>query len=201
MTVLSDTQIAALALEAGFDNTTKDAHGNTDAVIAVAVGIAESNGKTDAFNAPTWCYGVWQIRMAGSIGSERRAKFSLKANEDLFDPHINARVARAIKGDAANRNGWFNWTTYTTGIYLTRINRARDAIANPLNPDTPSPVHEPLPGDIDTTNVAVELMKNIMGWFLDLLKPLFLRTAGFVGGGVLVILGIILYIKWQSSNG
>jgi hypothetical protein len=37
-------------------------------------------------------YGLFQINMRGAMGPERRAKYGLDSNEDLFDPTTNANI-------------------------------------------------------------------------------------------------------------
>jgi len=65
----------------------------------LAVTKAESSWRPRALNdnATTGdlSYGDGQINMIGELGVERRAKYGI-TNEDLFDPVINARIARDI---------------------------------------------------------------------------------------------------------
>ena len=82
----------------------------------IAIALAESSGNVRAHNkkAPDNSYGLWQINMIGNIGPERRKKFGLESNEDLFDPVTNARVAWQI----SNQGKSFKpWTTFTSGKY------------------------------------------------------------------------------------
>ncbi len=107
MPKLTREQIASHARAAGFTGD--------DVNIAVAVAMAESGGDTHAHNPvpPDDSYGLWQINMLGSMGPERRKRYGLAKNEDLYDPAVNARVARGIW----NGSGWKAWTTYTRGTY------------------------------------------------------------------------------------
>lgn len=86
--------------------------------IAYAVAMAESGGRANAHNpnAKTGdnSYGLFQINMLGGMGPERRARYGLSSNEDLFDPLTNARVAYAMSNGGKN---WSPWTTYKTGAY------------------------------------------------------------------------------------
>jgi hypothetical protein len=112
MPKLTREQIASHARAAGFT-------GN-DINIAVAVALAESGGDTHAHNPvpPDDSYGLWQINMLGSMGPERRKRYGLAKNDDLYDPAVNARVARGIW----NGSGWKAWTTYTRGTYKRFMN-------------------------------------------------------------------------------
>jgi hypothetical protein len=113
---LSREQIAGHAKAAGF--------AGEDVNIAVAVALAESGGRTDAHNKtpPDDSYGLWQINMLGALGPDRRKRYNLNANTDLFDPATNARVAKGIH----NGSGWSAWTTYTRGTYKRHLSPASD---------------------------------------------------------------------------
>lgn len=119
---LSDAQIAGAAKSAGFS-------GNA-LVIAVAVALAESSGNARAHNAvpPDNSYGLWQINMLGDMGPARRKQFGLSSNDDLFNPNTNAKAAYAISSGGKN---WRPWSTYTAGLYLGYMSRARKAAGNP----------------------------------------------------------------------
>lgn len=54
-------------------------------------------------------YGLFQINMRGAMGPERREKFGLESNEDLFDPITNAKIAFRMSDGGKN---WSAWTTY-----------------------------------------------------------------------------------------
>ncbi len=106
MATLTRAQIAGHAQAAGFT-------GN-DVNIAVAVALAESGGDPRAHNPvpPDNSYGLWQINMLGSMGPERRKRFGLKSNEDLYDPATHARAAYGIW----KAQGWSRgWTTDSAG--------------------------------------------------------------------------------------
>ena len=53
-------------------------------------------------------YGLFQINMIDSLGTARLKLYDLEANEDLFDPAINADIAFKISGGGKN---WGAWTT------------------------------------------------------------------------------------------
>lgn len=83
---------------------------------AWAVAMAESGGNPRAFNprGRDLSYGLFQINMLGAMGPDRRQRFGLSSNEDLYDPATNARVAFAISRGGTD---WSPWTTFTGGAY------------------------------------------------------------------------------------
>lgn len=83
--------------------------------IMVAIALAESGGNSKAHNPkpPDNSYGLWQINMIGGLGPDRRSRYGLSSNEELFDPATNARVAKRIRDE----QGLAAWTTYTGGKY------------------------------------------------------------------------------------
>ena len=92
---------------------------------AAAIALAESSGNPRNHNAipPDNSYGLWQINMLGKLGPERRALFGLTANEDLYDPQINARAMVGISKGCSN---WRPWTTYTHGAYRKFLERVQN---------------------------------------------------------------------------
>ena len=64
---------------------------------AWAIAKKESNGRPLAFNGNTLTgdnsYGIFQINMINSLGEDRREKFDLTHNADLFNPVKNAEIA------------------------------------------------------------------------------------------------------------
>ncbi len=108
MPILSREEIRKHAEAAGFSGENLD--------IAVAVALAESRGNTHAHNKipPDNSYGLMQINMLGGMGPERRKRFNLQSNDDLFNPATNMRVAYGIW----KSQGWERgWTTYSSGKY------------------------------------------------------------------------------------
>jgi len=84
-----------------------------EAIRLAAIATYESSGRAKAHNpnASTGdnSYGLWQVNMLGKMGEERRSRYNLSSNEDLFDPVTNAQVALAI----LRSSGWGAWTTNT----------------------------------------------------------------------------------------
>jgi cell wall-associated NlpC family hydrolase len=116
---VSASQLYALAVAAGFT-------GN-DAVMAVAVALAESSGNPNANNAgtnknKTVDYGLWQINSChlqdgGAIPSDPNL---------LYDPMTNARSAFQIW----SRGGWGAWSTYPDAA-RTHLAEAQAAASGP----------------------------------------------------------------------
>lgn len=86
--------------------------------MAYAIAMAESGGRARAHNpnAATGdnSYGLFQINMLGGMGPERRARYGLSSNEDLYDPLTNAIVAFKMSNGGKN---WTPWSTYNHGQY------------------------------------------------------------------------------------
>jgi hypothetical protein len=99
-----------------------------NAVIAVAIAMAESSGNPNAHNPtpPDNSYGFWQINMLGGMGPERRAALGISSNEELFNPSVNARAMMMI---SANGTNWRPWSTFTNGAYRQYMDAARAALA------------------------------------------------------------------------
>lgn len=105
MATLTMDQIGSYAYNAGV----KD---KNNLAIAIAVAMAESQGNTHAHNGVGRddSYGLWQINMLGGMGPERRKRWGLTSNQQLFDPAVNARAMASI---SANGKHWRDWTTFT----------------------------------------------------------------------------------------
>jgi len=106
---LSDEDLAQLLFCAGFK-------GN-DLSEAWAVAKKESNGRPLAYNGNRKTgdssYGVFQINMLGSMGADRRDKFNLTYDKDLFDPWTNATIAFHMSAGGKNWSAWKGMTPRT----------------------------------------------------------------------------------------
>jgi hypothetical protein len=106
---LSDEDLAQLLFCAGFK-------GN-DLSEAWAVAKKESNGRPLAYNGNRKTgdnsYGVFQINMLGSMGADRRDKFNLTYDKDLFDPWTNATIAFHMSAGGKNWSSWKGMTPRT----------------------------------------------------------------------------------------
>ena len=92
--------------------------------IAWAVAKAESNGRPLAFNGNIntldQSYGVFQVNMLRMLGEDRRERFDLKHNADLFNPVVNAQIAYRMTKRGTD---WSSWTSYTKGAYHKWLNK------------------------------------------------------------------------------
>lgn len=97
-----------------------------------AIALAESSGVATRHNPipPDDSYGLWQINMIGSLGPQRRARFGITSNAQLYDPVINARAALAIY----NQQGLRAWSTYLYGQYRKYLAASQAAYRNRVAP-------------------------------------------------------------------
>lgn len=77
---------------------------------AWAVAKAESNGRPFAFNGNARTgdssYGVFQINMIGNLGPDRRDKFNLDVNAELFSPVKNAQIVFHMTKGGKDWKAW-----------------------------------------------------------------------------------------------
>ena len=83
---------------------------------AWAVAMKESNGRPRAHNGDLRTgdnsYGIFQINMLGDLGEDRRDKFNLDTNKELFDPVTNAKIAFFMTAGGAD---WSSWKVHPGG--------------------------------------------------------------------------------------
>lgn len=196
---LNYQQVAQLVWEAGWRGK--------DAETMVAIMRAESGFDTMAtnFKGKDHSYGLAQINMKDALGPERRQKYNLTSNEQLFDPRTNARVAYAIYKDRGNK--FIDWSTYNQRTYTLYLNGAVFAIKQiqqgKTGLDIPSYDAKDVPPGQDTTGDKsiipdpLEGIKGVadavsnIGAFLTNQENWF-RAAAVVGGGVLITLAVFL---------
>lgn len=106
-TILSNEEIIEILKLAGF-------RGN-ELKMAWAVAVKESTLRPFAHNKSSNCYGLFQINMTGSMGPDRRGKYGLNSNEDLFNPLTNAKVAYQMSNGGKN---WKAWSTYKSALSM-----------------------------------------------------------------------------------
>jgi hypothetical protein len=99
-TQLSNDELDSILRQAGFS-------GN-GLKMAKAIAFYESTNRPMALNRSSNCYGLFQINMTGSMGPDRRKKYGLKSNEDLYNPLISAQIAYQMS------NGGTNWSAWST---------------------------------------------------------------------------------------
>jgi hypothetical protein len=105
-TFLTDLELKELLSLVGFKGK--------DLVVAWAVAKKESNGRPLAFNGNhrtgDSSYGVFQINMIDSLGPDRRDKFDLESNAELFNPVKNAEIAHYM---SRGGDDWSSWKGIT----------------------------------------------------------------------------------------
>jgi hypothetical protein len=88
-----------------------------DLVVAWAVAKKESNGRPLAFNGNhetgDSSYGMFQINMIDSLGPDRREKFDLDSNAELFNPVKNAEIAYYMTNGGDDWSSWKGITPKT----------------------------------------------------------------------------------------
>lgn len=107
-TSLTDSQLVELLKAVGFEGQ--------GLKTAWAVAKAESNGRPFAFNGNVKTgdssYGIFQINMIGDLGPDRKDKFNLDLNAELFSPVKNAEIVfHMTKGG----KDWSSWSSYKKG--------------------------------------------------------------------------------------
>lgn len=191
MATLSPAQIYALARNAGLDLS--------PALIATAVALAESGGRTDAMgdlglqNA-TWgpSVGLWQIRSLKSQSGTGQPRDATK----LTDPVFNAKSMASISGTGSN---FGPWSTFNNGSYKNHISAVIASLkANPGAAD-PSSIGTWLQnaavgvvgGATDAAGSvagAVSKLNPFANWQTDVLD-IGLKIGGVIACGALLIVG------------
>lgn len=108
-TNLTDTELKKLLSLVGFKGR--------DLVVAWAVAKKESNGRPLAFNGNhktgDSSYGMFQINMIDQLGPDRRTKFDLDSNAELFNPVKNAEIAYYMTNGGKDWSSWKGITPRT----------------------------------------------------------------------------------------
>lgn len=111
----TDEELAQLLYAVGFEGKALK--------VAWAVVKKESNGRPLAFNdnARTGdsSYGIFQINMIGGLGVDRREKYDLRNNAELFNPVVNAEIAFHMS------NGGEVWTSWKVGNGYNGVDQER----------------------------------------------------------------------------
>ena len=111
---LSDEELKTLLWAVGFEGKALKT--------AWAIAKRESNGRPLAYNGNRntgdSSYGIFQINMLGSLGTDRKEKFNLKSNVLLFDPTINAEIAYYMTDGGTNWSAWKGLTPRAKEFYL-----------------------------------------------------------------------------------
>jgi hypothetical protein len=113
---LSDGQLIQLLKTVGFKGKALRS--------ACAIAKAESNGRPLAFNGNLKTgdssYGMFQINMIGELGPDRREKFDLSSNAELFNPVTNAQVALHMTKSGTD---WSSWSSLNGKRYHEWYNK------------------------------------------------------------------------------
>jgi len=108
-THLTDVELKRLLSLVGFE-------GN-DLIVAWAIAKKESNGRPLAFNenhkTGDSSYGMFQINMIDDLGPDRRDKFNLNSNAELFNPVKNAEIAYYMSNGGDDWSSWKGITPRT----------------------------------------------------------------------------------------
>lgn len=83
--------------------------------------MRESNGRPNAFNGDLstgdQSYGIFQINMIGDLGPDRRDRYDLEKNSDLFNPYLNAEIAYKMSRGGEDWSSWKGLTPRAMEFY------------------------------------------------------------------------------------
>jgi hypothetical protein len=101
---LTDKELVNLLKAVGFEGKALK--------MAWAIARTESNGRPMAYNGNRKTgdssYGLFQINMLGTLGTDRKEKFELDSNYSLFDPVINAEITYYMTKGGQDWSSWPN---------------------------------------------------------------------------------------------
>lgn len=102
----SDEDLVKLLMAVGFEGK------NLNKAYAVAKKETHGNPKSYNNNRTTGdnSYGLFQINMIGQLGVDRREKYNLINNEELFNPVVNAKIAYQMSSQGDD------WTSWHIGV-------------------------------------------------------------------------------------
>jgi hypothetical protein len=108
-TSLTDLELKELLSLVGFKGK--------ELVVAWAVAKKESNGRPLAYNGNhktgDSSYGMFQINMIDNLGPDRRTKFDIESNAELFNPVKNAEIAYYMTNGGEDWSSWKGITPKT----------------------------------------------------------------------------------------
>lgn len=189
MATLSAAQIAAYLASARCPTSAR--------VNMVAIALAESGGRTTAFNG-TCCYGLWQINKNHFAGLNWHGR-------EWADPAQNASAAVKILVS----QGYSAWETYTNGAYKHYLTKAKQGVANagaagtaPGEPYIPgvTPAIRDAGGTLEAAKEAVSYLDRTTNWLSD--RDNIFRMIRVAAGGLLIVgsLGILAYSAVWSAT-
>ena len=114
---LTDSQLIELLRAVGFKGQ--------DLKEAWAVAKKESRGNPLSHNGNRKTgdnsYGLFQVNMLGSMGADRRDKFNLVSNAELFNPVVNAQIAYHMSGGGKDWSAWKGMKTKAVKFWLSKF--------------------------------------------------------------------------------
>jgi len=114
---LTDFQLIELLQAVGFKGQ--------DLKEAWAIAKKESRGNPISHNGNRDTgdnsYGLFQINMVGTLGPERRDKFSLSSNAELFNPVVNAQIAYHMSNGGKDWSAWKGVQTSVVKRWLAQF--------------------------------------------------------------------------------
>lgn len=168
--VYTPAQMAGALKAAGFTGS--------DIAIGVAVGMAESGGKSVASKPNSngsIDYGVWQIN------SVHRDILASGNWADLYD---NARMARKVFLEAGGK--WSPWVTYWRGTYKQYMGQGLAGAGNPSTAPAPNAQNVDAGGALDGISNFFSFITNVDNW---------VRLGQFAAGMILLLIGL-----WQMTG-
>ena len=101
---LTDKELKELLSAVGFEGKALK--------MAWAIAKSESNARPMAYNGNRntgdSSYGIFQINMLGQLGNDRKDKFELVSNKELFDPVTNAEITYYMTKGGKDWSSWPN---------------------------------------------------------------------------------------------
>lgn len=114
---LTDHQLVELLSAVGFKGQNlkeawaiakKESHGNP---------LSHNGNRKTGDNS----YGLFQVNMLGSLGEDRRDKFNLVSNAELFNPVVNAQIAYHMSGGGKDWSAWKGLKTKAVRFWMTKF--------------------------------------------------------------------------------
>jgi len=114
---LTDRQLVELLKAVGFKGQ--------DLKEAWAIAKKESHGNPLSHNGNRKTgdnsYGLFQVNMLGSMGADRRDKFNLASNAELFNPVVNAKIAYHMSNGGKDWSAWKGLKTKAVKFWLAEF--------------------------------------------------------------------------------
>jgi len=114
---LTDPQLVELLQAVGFKGhdlkeawaiAKKESHGNP---------LSHNGNRKTGDNS----YGLFQVNMLGSLGEDRRDKFNLASNAELFNPVVNAKIAYHMSDGGKDWSAWKGTETDVVKRWLKKF--------------------------------------------------------------------------------